>query len=353
MAPLLLLFVGFSHGGYGMDNVISGPSPESATRPAFLERHRLKNLILEPTGDRNEFDGLAVECPKVFYFKDRWYMVYTGLTTREGQTVHSIGLAQSADLLRWRRLREILKPAGGSTFDGACVSAPFPYVEDGTVHLFYAGFPEKGYEGGQSLIGSATSQDLVDWHRNPRNPLITTGPAGSWNDTKLYQSFVMRHEGVYYLYYNAYGTATHSEQIGLATSTDLLNWHPHPDSPLLRQGDETVTRDNKIIGDPWIVQIDDLWWMFYFGFDGVHARDNVAISSDLVHWTKRTEWNPVLDAGPPGSYDEIHAHKPCLILHGGIWYHFYTAVGKKPSGAHYRAIALATSQRLPDVEYRE
>ena len=59
-----------------------------------------------------------------------------------------------------------------------------------------------------------------------------------------------------------------------------------------------------------------------------------------------------MDVGPPGSYDAVHCHKPCIILHDDVHYHFYTAVGTQGDNAHHRAIALATSHRLPHVEYR-
>ena len=29
--------------------------------------------------------------------------------------------------------------------------------------------------------------------------------------------------------------------------------------------------------------------------------------------------------GKEGEFDEVMTHKPCVIEHNGIWYHFYTA----------------------------
>ncbi len=99
-------------------------------------------------------------------------------------------------------------------------------------------------------------------------------------------------------------------------------------------------------------ECDDSWEMYYFGFDGRHAREHLATSADLLHWIK-SPLNPVMDVGPAGSYDERYCHKPCIILHEGVYYHFYTAVGPRGEDRQYRAIALATSAELPGVEYRE
>ena len=41
------------------------------------------------------------------------------------------------------------------------------------------------------------------------------------------------------------------------------------------------------------------------------------------------------------SYDKTHAHKPWVIKHNGVVYHFYCAVGDRGRG-----IALATSKPL-------
>ncbi len=42
-----------------------------------------------------------------------------------------------------------------------------------------------------------------------------------------------------------------------------------------------------------------------------HAEDGLAISEDLLHWTKVSE--PVLRHGDNGAYDNHHAHKPSVF----------------------------------------
>ena len=85
--------------------------------------------------------------------------------------------------------------------------------------------------------------------------------------------------------------------------------------------------------------------MFYFGFlwkEGYAAFDTFACSHDLVHWTK---WQgaPLISSSEP--YDKTFAHKPWLLKHDGVVYHFYCAVGKEG-----RLIALATSKDFSDAE---
>jgi predicted GH43/DUF377 family glycosyl hydrolase len=327
--------------------------PASEARPPHLERHKLADLVLEPrTGNPMQFDSQRVECPMVVRWRDRWLMYYTAITQTGEQVDSTIGRAVSDDLIHWTDRRQVLRRGPAGAFDHGGISGPFVWAEGDELRMLYIGFPRLGYESRPGLHGIATSRDGLNWTKDAANPVHLVGEKGTWNDACLYKTFVMRHDGRYWMFYNAYGTRDHCEQIGLATSPDLRTWTEHPDNPLLRKGDAVRDRDTKIIGDPWIMRQGKSWEMYYFAFDGKHAREHLATSTDLIHWTK-SPFNPIMDAGPAGSYDEVHCHKPCIIRHDDVFYHFYTAVGPKGDAAHYRAIALATSRKLPGVIYRK
>ena len=108
----------------------------------------------------------------------------------------------------------------------------------------------------------------------------------------------------------------------------------------LRYGQEPVIDNGSgISGDPQITRIGNVWVMFYFGaFWRPNAFDTFACSYDLVHWTKWTGPDLIEPSEP---WDKKYAHKPWLIKHKGIVYHFYCAVGDQD-----RVIALATSKDL-------
>ncbi len=67
----------------------------------------------------------------------------------------------------------------------------------------------------------------------------------------------------------------------------------------------------------------------------------MAPGTDLFHFTNVHE--VIIDAGPPGSIDETHAHKPALFSWQGDLYHFYCAVsGQWPN--EVRGITVARSR---------
>ena len=79
--------------------------------------------------------------------------------------------------------------------------------------------------------------------------------------------------------------------------------------------------------------------MFYFGAGWKpKAFDTFACSYNLVHWTK---WDGPHLMEPSEPWDDVYAHKPWMICHEDIVYHFYCAVGNQG-----RVIALATSKDL-------
>lgn len=80
-----------------------------------------------------------------------------------------------------------------------------------------------------------------------------------------------------------------------------------------------------------------------------HARDSVAFSRDLIHWEKSNE--VLVDVGPPGSIDSIHAHKPSIFFNDGTLHHYYCAVAPEPAARkgdvevnESRGMTVATSR---------
>ncbi|MBC7327761.1 hypothetical protein H5T87_06565 [bacterium] len=320
-------------------------------KPLYLERFKYPRLILEPTGRDGDSDSQLVDCFKVVLDYDKgpgelfqkdgyYYAIYTGF---DGQS-YRCGLLKSKDLLNWEKVGMILDTGKEGDFDAGSAGGGVAFRWKGKFYMVYTGYPFKGYENGPGKIGLCISDDLMNWKKLG----IILEPDGKipWEAGGLYQPFPLIAGGKFYLFYNAKDAQTNwIEQTGLAICKDaeLLKWEKLPENPILKVG-EPGAWDSRFASDPWVIPIAGKWHMFYYGFDGIHAQDGVAVSKDLLHWEK-SPFNPILPYGEPGSYDEEHAHKPCVVLKAGIYYHFYTAVGSKG-----RCIALATSVPLVQEE---
>ena len=154
---------------------------------------------------------------------------------------------------------------------------------------------------------------------------------------------MVEYEKQYYVYYNARGSFEWSkcfEQIGAATSRDLMNWQRYPDSPILRVRPGGF--DEKFCADPKVFRDGDHWVMFYFGVGRGGAHIMAAYSQDLFNWGADPE--PLYKAGGnPSGLDQKFAHKISLVWNPAneTYYMFYNAVGNKGRG-----IGLITSKPL-------
>lgn len=292
-----------------------------------------------------------IDCPNVFRHGDAWYMMYIAFDGRGYET----RIARSSDLLVWKPAGAILTRRSGG-WDNEQTAAGIALVHpdwngdwtlarhDGKFWLSYLGGSKPGYETPPLSIGLAWTEDPTstrEWNRLAENPILTPSQldARFFEKDTLFKSHIIadseKHTGYpFVMFYNARQKGVMVERIGIAGSHDLREWKRIGDGHVLDNGDQ-----RGITGDPQVVRMGDLWVMFYFGaFWRPGAFDTFAVSRDLVHWTK---WQGPDLVAPSEPWDKEYAHKPWLVHHDGVVYHFYCAVGTEG-----RVIALATSKDL-------
>jgi predicted GH43/DUF377 family glycosyl hydrolase len=126
---------------------------------------------------------------------------------------------------------------------------------------------------------------------------------GVWEKDCIYQPWLVEHKDKFYNFYNA--ANGHIEQIGLACSSDLLEWKRHEKNPVIPIGsqgsyNEKFSSDGKVFWDV------DHWVQFFFGVGRSGAHIMVAFSRDLYRWTVEPE--PIYKAGGnPSGLDKKYA----------------------------------------------
>jgi len=91
------------------------------------------NPVLEP-GRPGSFDEAGLGEPAVFQYADSYWMLYTGRDAAENRR---LGLARSADGVRWEKLPAVF--AGGRPWDSKVVCDPSVLVEDGRIRVWFGG----------------------------------------------------------------------------------------------------------------------------------------------------------------------------------------------------------------------
>jgi hypothetical protein len=191
--------------------------------------------------------------------------------------------------------------------------------------MSYLGGKLSGYETDPLSIGMAWTNDPiqpVEWNKLNDPVLSAAQPdARPFEKMTLYKSNIIHDPeeslGYPYIMYSNAQSEHGYERITMAVSKDMTHW--------LRYGHESL--------------IGEVYVMFYFGaFFRPKAFDTFACSYDLVNWNK---WEGQDLIYPSELWDSTYAHKPWVIKHDGMVYHFYCAVGDQG-----RVIALATSKKL-------
>jgi predicted GH43/DUF377 family glycosyl hydrolase len=297
-------------------------------------------------GEENQ----RVDGPAVFRHNGRWYMRYVGITGKIG---YETFLATSDDLIHWNRLGKVLSfqesgwdkwnaSAGMALQDPTWGGSYRLDTHNGKYWFGYMGGALQGYETDPLSIGMAWSDDPSvpkEWNRRADNPVLSTKDQDvrEFESVTLYKSHIIHDPAAslgfsYVMFYNGKNKAG-CERIGMAVSNDMVRWRRYGAEPVIANGKTTTWH---ISGNPQLARIGDVWVMFYFGaFWKPRAFDTFACSYDLVSWTK---WEGQDLIQPSEPWDNEFAHKPWVIMHEGVVYHYYCAVGNEG-----RVIALATS----------
>ncbi len=243
-------------------------------------------------------------------------------------TNYRIGYATSANGESWTRQGQVLGLGAGGQWDDANVLTGTVIKESETSYkMWYS-----GYDGSNYRIGYATSTDGSNWTR--QGQVLDIGAGGQWDDTHLYDPFVIKvSETSYMMYYT--GNDGSVRKIGLATSTDGSNWTRQ--GQVLGLGAGGQWDDAQVRAPSVVIDAPNLYKMWYSGYDGSNYRIGYATSTDGSNWTRQGQ---VLDLGTSGQWDDagvLYAYIYSNMTSSSykMWYTGY-------SGSNYR-IGLATS----------
>ena len=319
-------------------------------------------LVVAPADNYHKYD-----CPTVFRVGEKWLMTYVCYDGKDGTDGrgYETWLADSDYLLHWSTSGRILsfKDSGWDMNQRGGFPALVDWTWGGSYGIAkykknywmtYIGGHGTGYEAVREPlnIGMAWTKDEIDkaheWQTDDK-PLLSINDKDAqwWEKLTQYKSTVYDDPDKtlgkrFVMFYNAGGInpTNHlkAERIGIALSDNLRKWQRYTDNPVYYHEAPGI-----ITGDAQIVRMDSLYVMFYFSayhpqrkYD---AYNTFAVSRDLIHWKDWTGEDLIVPSKP---YDELFAHKSCVVKHDGIVYHFYCAV----NNAQQRGIAVATSQRL-------
>lgn len=247
--------------------------------------------------------------PHVVNFKGRYLMYYSIPPLKnDPQSGWNIGIAESHDLINWTKVGEIT-PAAGAEYEKKGLCAPGALVRDGVVHLFYQTYGNRE----KDAICHATSEDGINFKRNPTNPIFR--PTGDWNCGRAIDAEVCEFKGKYYLYFASRDKDFKIQLQGVAmapknSSFNREDWKQACDAPILYP---ELGWEKDCIEGASIVKKGKKLFMFYAGaYNNAPQQIGVAESKDGIHW-KRVFTEPFVANGKPGEWNSSESGHPHLF----------------------------------------
>ncbi len=307
--------------------------------PETFQRYNL-NPILD-TGSAGSLDQSGVYNPAVLHdvsegVKNSTTDEYKMYYSMHDGTNVRIGLATSPDGYTWAKYsgNPVLNLPGTGTWDDTHVN-PSSILKAGSIyHLYYSGYKSPTWQ-----IGHATSNDGFTWTRDPSNPVISTGNEGVFVSSQIQYGNVVYENGEFRMWYSAHDPGSGKNFILYATSPNGSVFTRH--GVVLSPGG---LGDMDLTGctGPVVLKLPDkTYTMWYTGSSTLGNTGCYATSPDGLNWT------PVGGAISPtylggSSFDSVQTNPASVLLTDDLlrmWYHGY-------NGTTYR-IGLAEAAYIP------
>jgi arabinan endo-1,5-alpha-L-arabinosidase len=225
-----------------------------------------------------------------------------------------------APAFRVGKFNKIYDPSEGEKDRWYINDHTFIRAEDGQWHLFGITHREPANAQQEKFLAHATAHDLMGpWKK--RSSVLSVDEKK--NETVVWAPYVLRHAGLYWMYYCAGGKDHRKYHIHLATSPDLWNWKRHPANPMVADGYDAR--------DPMVLPFGDhasgnhasgnQWLLYYCATstpEGGNHTVKVAASRDLSHWANPREVFRDAEAGTFGGPTE----SPFVVARNEKYYLF-------------------------------
>jgi predicted GH43/DUF377 family glycosyl hydrolase len=246
------LFIFRGQGASGHDQVGMWVTPSDRADGLHWD-NQLPVPILPISNDSDAFDSQHILDPGVVAKGDSLFLYYTGKSSH-GEPNYSVGLAVSTDGMTFT------KHSSNPIIEGGI--APEVVYHDETFYLFY----QRQHEKGHWDVFVATSANGVDFDTSKEQLAFSPSQIpGSFDEYSVTTIRIFKEADHFYMTYGACTQYTdYPESIGLARSSDLLNWTRYAYNPIFERG-EAGTWDEGALWFPTIRHVQGRYVMWYEG----------------------------------------------------------------------------------------
>jgi len=276
-----------------------------------------RGLYAEPGG--YVVDHALIKKDGVYHF---FYNRGIAATNWPEYPIANFGHAVSSDLKHWEIKDPVLQcPDQG--WDQYQVWAPYVFFYKGRYYMFYVGVNQNVCQ----AVCMATSTDLYTWKRYEKNPVITTGSWGMWNPgqwSDCRDPMVLQDGKIFYCYYTAMRNNPENGKqeycLGISSSEDLLHWK---DEGFIRLGYSVSTPPES----SFVLKHNGMYYLIYtnYKYGSVYAVSHDPVKG----WKELPPEKMVLMSGVSASeiYQDNGKWYISYITHRRDGLHFFGIAG--------------------------
>jgi len=266
-------------------------------------------------GGAGTMDNKYVYIPSVIYDGNLYKMWYS---SQDISLNYNVCYAYSNDGINWTKKTDapVINKGASGEWDSHAITNPTIVFDGSGYKAWYL-----GSDGSHRRIGFAESADGINWTKHPANPVLDIGSIGEWDSQDIADPYVVYTGTEYKIWYSGKNT---NWKIGLAVSQDGVNWTKSSSNPVVSNGSSGAW-DDKDMFSPCVIFNGSSYKMWYAGDNGSTRQIGLAESTDGINWTKHND-NPLLSPGSSGSWDQKMIGQPSVLYDGvnyRMWYGGY------------------------------
>jgi predicted GH43/DUF377 family glycosyl hydrolase len=225
-------------------------------------------IVLSP-GPTGDWDSSSVALGSVTWNGTAYLMWYTG-SNGITYTGGAVGFAVSNDGLNWVKYsgNPVLIPSELGN-DQRYIVAPYVIRLNLTYNMWYSGKSDAAPNVNKILY--ATSFDGINWTKWPSPVLAPAANYTAWDSNSVYSPAVFWTGRIFGLWYSGINQTALVPRIGFATSPDGASWTRSSSNPILISG-PPGSWDSAGVEQPSVVQVGNNYMMYYDGYNNLQGQ---------------------------------------------------------------------------------
>ena len=213
------------------------------------------------SGTANEFDDEIREPGNILFNEtgdETYKFTFTGFNGTYADNNTCIGWANSTDGITWAKQGKLFDCGSGWGGDVTNASEDPFVIYNGSQYFLYV---EDKSDYPSANITLYTSTDFLSWEKQEN---VLSNDDGEWDGQDVSSPTLFYENGIFYMLYEGRNWSLQTGQIGLATSTDGINWVKDLDNPFII-GNNGYWDTRSLVPDD-IIKKDSEYYLTYHAF---------------------------------------------------------------------------------------